>query len=63
MSQIVLKIHKMELNLLVGIQLKGKETSLIISNRRNIVKGIGYTGDGIAGKAMEGGEAVQDEQQ
>lgn len=53
----------MELNLLVGIQLKRKETSLSISNRRNIVKGIGYMGDGGAENATEDGEAVQDEQQ
>lgn len=44
-------MHKMELNLLVGIQLKRRETSLSVSNRRNILKGAGCLGNGGAEKA------------
>lgn len=49
----------MEWSLLVGIQPEKKKTSRSISNRRNMVNGIGYVGDGGAEKATEDGEPVQ----
>lgn len=45
--------------MLVGIQPEKKKTSRSISNRRNMVNGIGYVGDGGAEKATEDGEPVQ----
>lgn len=46
----------MKSRLLIGIQ---PEKSLSVFNRRNIVKGIDYLGDGGAKKAIEYGEPVQ----
>lgn len=55
-SQILLKVSTMEWHLLIGIQ---PEKSLSVFNRRNIVKGIDYLGDGGAKTAIECGEQGQ----